>query len=78
MQKQSKNWPGVQYPLNVGMIVIHTGIIIYPAKDSAERGLIFSKYRFLICIFSMMNVCLYPLQHLQLHLGKFKFQKILL
>ena len=26
------------------MIVIHIGILMYPVKDSAEGGLVFSKY----------------------------------
>ena len=32
---------------NSFMILINTGILIYPVIDSAERGLVFSKYRFL-------------------------------
>ena len=28
------------------MIVIHIGILMYPVKDSAERGLVFSKYSY--------------------------------
>ena len=33
---------------NFDMIVIHIGEQIHPVKDSAERGLIFSKYRFFL------------------------------
>ena len=29
------------------MIVIHIGILMYPVKDYAERGLVFSKYRYI-------------------------------
>ena len=31
---------------NFDMIVTHIGIQMYPVKDSAERGLVFSKYSF--------------------------------
>ena len=33
---------------NFVTIVIFRGILMYPVKDSAERGKVFSKYRFLI------------------------------
>ena len=34
---------------NFDMITIHIGILIYPVKDSAERGIIFLKYILYIC-----------------------------
>ena len=39
---------------NFDMVIIHIGILIYPVKDSAERGIVFSKYRFLI-LFGIPN-----------------------
>ena len=31
---------------NLDIIIIHKGVLIYPVKDSAEKGIVFSKYGF--------------------------------
>ena len=33
------------------MIIIDIGILIYPVKESAERGIVFSKYIFVKFLF---------------------------
>ena len=39
-----------------GMIVIHVGILIYPVKDSAEMGNVFSKYKFFFPHFILFGI----------------------
>ena len=41
------------------MIIIHIGILLYPVKDLAERGIVFSKYMFFFCLFFVFCFCLF-------------------
>ena len=42
--------PSIFKTSNFDMIIIHIGILIYPVKDSAERGIVFSKYSFVVVV----------------------------
>ena len=44
---------------NFDMIIINIGILIYPVKDSAERGIVFSKNSFFLIFYlgSQINNC---------------------
>ena len=36
------------------MIINHIGILIYPGKESAEMGIVFSKYSFFFFFFNLI------------------------
>ena len=60
MQNQSKNWPGVQYPLNIGPASTHYGLMnIRSVTESFLKVFIFSYDDFVYLYYLFISLCLF-------------------